>query len=168
MEAKGYPNGIGLVKLMGRESGYIAANAALAMSDVNYLLIPEVDFELYGEKGFLRVLKKRLIAKQHAVIVVAEGAASAYSVSRQLKYRTGYEIRISILGHIQRGGTPTAYDRILASRLGCYAVDTLLEGHSGTMVGIQGNKLVHLPLDDILAKKKTVDMEIYKMAGIIG
>ncbi len=154
-----------IVETMGRDSGYIALMSGLA-SGAEAILVPEV--EINYDNLADKLLKRRLAGKVNSVIVVAEGAASAYSVSRQLKYRTGYEIRISILGHIQRGGTPTAYDRILASRLSCFAVDTLLEGHSGSMVGIQGDKLVHLPLDDILAKKKTIDLDIYKMAGLIG
>ena len=154
-----------IVETMGRDSGYIALMSGLA-SGAESILVPEVEIN-YDELAD-KLLKRRLAGKVNSVIVVAEGAASAYSVSRQLKYRTGYEIRISILGHIQRGGTPTAYDRILASRLGAYAVDTLLEGHSGSMVGVQGNNLVHVSLDDILAKKKTIDLEIYKLAGLIG
>jgi 6-phosphofructokinase 1 len=154
-----------IVETMGRDSGYIALMSGLA-SGAEAILVPEVEIN-YDELAD-KLLKRRMAGKVNSVILVAEGAASAYSVSRQLKYRTGYEIRISILGHIQRGGTPTAFDRILAARLGAYSVDVLLQGHSGTMVGVQGNDLVYLPLDDILAKKKSIDLDIYKLAGIIG
>jgi 6-phosphofructokinase 1 len=74
VEAKGAPMGVGLVKIMGRQSGHIATGAALAMSDVNYVLIPEVPFDLEGEKGFLKVLEERLRQRSHCVILVAEGA----------------------------------------------------------------------------------------------
>jgi 6-phosphofructokinase 1 len=85
-EASGYPNGIGLIKLMGRHSGFIAATAALAQQDVNFVLIPEVEFDLEGPQGFLSALESRLKARSHAVIVVAEGAGQSFFMDNSQEY----------------------------------------------------------------------------------
>ena len=180
MEAHSQINGIGLVKLMGRESGFIAAGTALASHETNFCLIPEVPFELEGENGLLAHLEKRLENRGHAVIVVAEGAKDkeeakmdkktfkkhradmkysiAYRVAQELEEATGLESRVSVLGYLQRGGTPVAYDRILATQFGTAAADFLARGEFGKLVALQNGKIVGVPLQEIAGLVKNVPL----------
>jgi len=88
-------------------------------------------------------------------------------VARHLEHRIGYETRITILGHVQRGGSPTAFDRILALRMGARAVDTLLSGEHGVMMALKRGEVVSVPLSDALSKKKTIDLSLYELALIL-
>ncbi len=97
-EAEAYPNGIGLIKLMGRHSGFLAATAALAQQDANFVLIPEVDIDLYGENGFLPALENRLKTRNHAVVIVAEGAGQNFFENREKKYDPSGNIVLQDIG----------------------------------------------------------------------
>lgn len=153
-----------IIEVMGRESGYIALSAGLA-GGAETIMIPErpTSIEEICEKlnrGYKR-------GKLHSIIIVAEGAASGIEVGREIKLKTGFDTKVTILGHLQRGGTPTAYDRILASRLGAKAVDLLISGETCKMVGIASGEVVSVDLESVIGKKKDVDLEMYHLAGIL-
>ena len=105
--------------------------------------------------------------KLHSIIIVAEGAGDVMEISREIRELTQLDVRVTILGHIQRGGSPTAFDRIMASRMGAKAVELLITGKSNRMVGIQSNKIVHYDIDYVLSQETNIDLEIYDLAGIL-
>jgi 6-phosphofructokinase 1 len=174
VEAKGAPMGIGMVKIMGRQSGHIAVGAALAQGDVNFVLIPEIPFDLNGENGFLRALEKRLTPSGHCVILVAEGAGQELirrdeqtvetDASGNLRLldigmflRThiedyfkskGLEINLKYIdpSYIIRSVPANASDRIYCGALGQYAVHAGMCGKTGMLVGLMKDEYVHLPL----------------------
>ncbi|AFG36023.1 6-phosphofructokinase [Fervidobacterium pennivorans DSM 9078] len=153
-----------IVEVMGRSSGYIATVSGL-VTGAEAIIIPEVPVNY--EELANKLLEERERGKINCIVVVAEGAASAYTVARHLEYRIGYETRITILGHIQRGGSPTAFDRLLASRMGVAAVEALMRGESSVMTALQGGKITTVKLDEVLKEKKRLDMELVKLAGIL-
>lgn len=182
-EAEGYPNGIGLIKLMGRHSGFIAATAVLAQQDVNFLLIPEVDFDLEGPKGLLHVLEKRLAERGHAVIVVAEGAGQKFfetqltqrDASGNIKLKDigvylkevisayfeakGIEVSIKYIdpSYMIRSLPANANDRVFCNFLGRAAVHAGMAGKTNLLVGHWNNHFVHVPLRMVAGKRKQVD-----------
>ena len=182
-EAEGYPNGIGLIKLMGRHSGFIAATAVLAQQDVNFVLIPEVDFDLEGPNGLLNALEKRLVQRKHAVIVVAEGAGQKFfenekneqdaSGNIKLKdigiylkeamraYFTGKGIDISLKyidpSYMIRSLPANANDRVFCNFLGRNAVHAGVSGKTDMLIGHWNNQFVHVPMKLIAAKRKKVN-----------
>ncbi|SMB99150.1 6-phosphofructokinase [Thermanaeromonas toyohensis ToBE] len=151
-----------IIEVMGRGSGQLALAAGLA-GGAESILIPErpIDYDEIVN----RLEKGRKRGKLHSIIVVAEGVGSALEVSKEIARRTALESRVTILGHIQRGGNPTAFDRILASRLGARAVELLVSGISGKMVGIRENRIVDVDLEEVLAGKKDIDQEVYELAN---
>ncbi len=153
-----------IVEVMGRRSGYIALMAGLA-TGAEAVIIPElpVDYESIAD----RILEQRKRGKINSIIVVAEGASNAYSVARHLEHRIGYETRITILGHVQRGGTPTVFDRLLGLRMGARAVDALLEGKAGIMICLKEGKITEVPLMEALKREKKVDPNLYELAKIL-
>jgi len=153
-----------IVEVMGRSSGYIATVSGL-VTGAEAIIIPEVPVNY--EELANKLLEERERGKINCIVVVAEGAASAYTVARHLEYRIGYETRITILGHIQRGGSPMAFDRLLASRMGVAAVEALMRGESSVMTALQGGKITTVKLDEVLKEKKRLDMELVKLAGIL-
>ncbi|MDS1030735.1 6-phosphofructokinase [Bacillota bacterium LX-D] len=153
-----------VVEVMGRNSGQIALAAGIA-SGAESILIPE--YEPNYTEVSERLLRGRNRGKLHSIILVAEGVGGAIKVSEEIEERTGLATKVSILGHIQRGGTPTAFDRILASRMGAKAVELLLEGSSNQMIGIEQNKIVNYDISWALKQKKEIDLEMYQLAGIL-
>ncbi|MCL5033147.1 MAG: 6-phosphofructokinase [Thermotogae bacterium] len=153
-----------IVETMGRNCGYIALISGLT-TGAEAILIPEVkvDYQALGDK----LLAGRKRGKINSIVVVAEGAASAYTVARHLENRTGYETRVTILGHIQRGGSPSVSDRLLASRMGSAAVQAFIDGQSNVMIGIQGNNIVSVDLNRALQKKKELDLSLYDLANTL-
>lgn len=183
-EATSASNGIGLVKLMGRYSGFIATAAALALPDVNFALIPESDFDLEGPRGFLEALKKRLILRKHAVIVVAEGAGQKFFKDRpELRDASG-NIRLQDIGlhlkdvinaYFQEQNMPTtlkyidpsytirsvaanANDHVLCGFLGRNAVHAGMAGKTRMLVGLCNNRFVHIPMEATVGKRKQVEV----------
>lgn len=174
VEAKGAPNGIGLVKIMGRQSGHIAAGAALAQTDVNFVLIPEVPFDLEGEKGFLKAVEKRLRESSHCVILVAEGAGQEHirqegqnqetdasgnprllDIGTFLKAKIeeycakiGLEINLKYIdpSYTIRSVPANASDSMYCGALGQYAVHAGMAGKTGMLVGLRKDEYVHIPL----------------------
>lgn len=153
-----------IIEVMGRHSGYIATVSGL-VTGAEAIIIPEVPVNY--EELSNKLLQEKERGKINCIVVVAEGAASAYTVARHLEHRIGYETRITILGHIQRGGSPTAFDRLLASRMGVAAVDTLMNGESYVMTALQGGNIVTVKLDEVLKEKKRLDMDLVKLAGLL-
>jgi len=153
-----------IIEVMGRSSGYIATVSGL-VTGAEAVIVPEVpvDYEELSKK----LLEERERGKINCIVVVAEGAASAYTVARHLEHRIGYETRITILGHIQRGGSPTAFDRLLASRMGVAAIDSLMKGESYVMTALQSGSIVTVKLDEVLKAKKKLDMDLVKLAAIL-
>lgn len=150
-----------VVEVMGRDAGDLALWAGLA-DGAESILIPEKKDDL---KEVISRLKRGVErGKRHSIIIVAEGVGSAFDYSEQIKKETNLETRVTVLGHIQRGGSPTANDRVLASRLGAKAVELLLEGKAGRMVGIQNNKLVDHDINEILKESHSIDEEMYQLS----
>jgi 6-phosphofructokinase 1 len=154
-----------LIEVMGRECGYLAVMSGIA-GGAEMILCPEVPTRLEAVADALKDAYLR--GKAHCIMVVAEGyKPGVEAVAQFLKDRReelGFEVRTTVLGHVQRGGSPTAFERLLATRLGSAAVEALLRGESGVMVGLMGNNLVLTPLDEVVSQPKTLDLELYHMA----
>ncbi|MDI9636824.1 6-phosphofructokinase [Kamptonema cortianum] len=145
-----------VVEVMGRNNGFIAVEVALA-AGAEAVLIPEMQFSLLEICDNLRQARTR--GKRSSIIVVAEGAARAGDIKDFVQKNTGFEARESVLGHIQRGGSPTSFDRVLALRLGALAANRLISGATGEMVGVEGTKLVQHPLSYVLSSQREIDPE---------
>ncbi|MFD2117298.1 6-phosphofructokinase [Paenibacillus yanchengensis] len=150
-----------VVEVMGRHCGDIALHAGLA-SGAETILVPEVPFDLNEVSERMRV--NFATGKRHSIIVVAEGAGKGDDVARVIHEKSGIEPRVTVLGHIQRGGTPTAVDRILASRLGDFAVRQLMNGDSGKACGVVNGQLVTTDIDKVVHTKRAFNMELYELA----
>jgi len=150
-----------IIEVMGRNAGDIALWSGLA-GGAESILIPENPKEI--EQIISRIEQGHARGKKHSIIVVAEGVSSAGDIAEQLKKQGNIETRVTVLGHIQRGGSPTAYDRILASRLGSEAVELLLNGEAGKMVGIQNNRIVSHNIGEILKEQHCCDNELINLA----
>lgn len=150
-----------VVEVMGRHCGDIALYAGLA-SGAEAILVPEVPFEVKDIS--LRMKDNFEKGKRHGIVVVAEGVCSGEDVAKGITKYSGIEPRVTVLGHIQRGGTPTHNDRILASRLADYAVQRLQEGDSGKGVGIVNGEFVATDMEKIISTKKSFNLDLYNLA----
>ncbi len=153
-----------IVEVMGRESGQIALYAGLS-GGAETILIPEEPLNM--DDVIFKLQRGINRGKLHSIIVVAEGVASGMAVGEEIRQRTGLETRITILGHLQRGGMPTAMDRVLASRMGAKAVDLLREGANKQMVGMVAQELVATDLGEGLDKKRELNRSIWELAAIL-
>lgn len=157
-----------LIEVMGRDCGYLALMSAIA-GGAESVVIPEV--ETHPEKIAERICQAYEKGKAHAIVVVAEGAI--YNASKLDAYfkehedRLGFSLRVSILGHIQRGGSPGAFDRILASRLGFAAIECLDNNQTGVLVGWEKSKIKTTPLEEVVSHKKGLDMGLLELAKIL-
>ena len=182
-ESAGYPNGIGLIKLMGRYSGFIAATSALAQQDVNFVLIPEIDFDIEGPNGLLASLEERLRQRQHAVIVVAEGAGQKHIKSDKDEVDASGNLKLKDIGlflkdtisawfksknieislkyidpsYIIRSLPANANDHVFCSFLGRDAVHAAMAGKTKLIVGNWSNHFVHIPMSASAEKRKQVN-----------
>ncbi len=152
-----------VIEVMGRYSGLIAVNAGLACG-ADFILIPEREVDL---AGIAKDIKENRKDKRHTLIITAEGVAKASEVASSIKLLVGREVRVSVLGHIQRGGSPTALDRILAAEFGRKAVDLLLKNESDRMVGIKAMKIITHKFGDILETAKGIDQSLYDLVNIL-
>lgn len=152
-----------VVEVMGRHAGYLALNVGIACGATS-ILIPEIEYDF--ERDVLdRIHKTAATGKKHFIIVVAEGVTEKVTkIAQQIEEITGIETRATILGHVQRGGSPSLADRVLASRMGYEAVKLLMEGKSNRVVAIQNDTLVDFDIEDALRMKKTLDRSLYDMA----
>ncbi len=173
-----------VAEVMGRHAGWIAVEAGIA-GGADVILIPEVPIDI--EEVCAQLKKRHSRGKNFSIVVVAEGAqfkegemvlqeqkldefghvrlgGIGEQLGKEIEKRTGYETRVSVLGHIQRGGSPTAFDRILGTRFGVKAVELIKENKFSRMVALSGNKIIDVPLEEAVKELKTVDKEFYDMA----
>jgi ATP-dependent phosphofructokinase / diphosphate-dependent phosphofructokinase len=178
-------NRVIVLEVMGRYTGWIATYAGIA-GGADAILVPERRFDLEEVCNHIRSRHAR--GRTFSILVVAEGARPiegqeatrteqrdqfghvrlggiGVDLERQIEDRTGYETRVTILGHTQRGGTPTAYDRVLATRFGIAAIDAVADG-AGTMVALRGTDIVRVPLGDAVGELKTLDPDLYETAQV--
>ena len=150
-----------VVEVMGRNTGFLALYVGIAVG-ATAVLIPEHenDFQL---NVIERIQASRLAGNTHFMIVVAEGAGSALEIGKQIKDAIGIEPRVTVLGHIQRGGSPSARDREIATRMGYYAVKAFAEGRGNSIIATKEGDIVELPIEEALAMKKHLQMERYKI-----
>jgi 6-phosphofructokinase 1 len=184
-EAQGAFNGIALVKLMGRDSGFIAAHAALAIQEVNFVLIPEISFDLFGENGFLNALKKRLEERHHAVVVVAEGAGQDLFESKTQERDASGNLKLKDIGiflkdkikaefsalgfpfslkyidpsYIIRSAPANANDSKFCNLLAQNAVHAAVAGKTDFVIGYWNNQYTLMPIPMVVAKRKKIDVE---------
>jgi 6-phosphofructokinase 1 len=154
-----------IIETMGRGSGYLALMSGIATGS-EAVLIPEVKYDL--EKIAERIKKRYADGKVSNIIIVAEGTATAYHVGRQLSKIAGIVSKITVLGHLQRGGSPSGFDRVLGSRLGSAAVLRLLQGESGCMVGLIKGHVEATSFDDVFRNKKELGPNLIKLAEVLG
>jgi 6-phosphofructokinase 1 len=154
------------IEVMGRSSGFIALHSGLC-GGAEAILIPEVTGEVNELAALLKENRKK--GKLCNIVVVAEGDESggAFTIANMIKTLTGLDYRVTILGHIQRGGSPTAADRLLATRLAAAAVEALLAGKRNVMAGISGNDVVLSPFEQIWDCKKEPDLGLLKLAKLL-
>lgn len=175
-----------VVEVMGRHAGWIALEAGLA-GGADVILIPEIPIDIEEVCGLIKRRHGR--GKTFSIVVVAEGAKfkqgtmvvqeeklDAFGhirlggigelLAKEIESKTGYETRVSVLGHIQRGGTPSAFDRVLGTRLGVKAVELVKNKKFGKMVALSGNKIVDVPIEEAVSALKTVDKEYYDLAKV--
>ncbi|RME15751.1 MAG: 6-phosphofructokinase [Bdellovibrio sp.] len=155
-----------IVEVMGRDSGFIASAVGLAGGAEN-IFIPE---EPYSIKSIIKSIKESIRkGKKSSILVTAEGQkpGRAYDLAEALRKQGGFEAKVCILGHIQRGGSPSATDRILASQFGFMGVEELRRGHCDIFVGIKNNQFVSTPLQEAINKKKDIDKKFLKLIHIL-
>ncbi|HDK26453.1 MAG TPA: 6-phosphofructokinase [Candidatus Atribacteria bacterium] len=153
-----------VIEVMGRNSGYLALMGGIA-GGVEVILIPEIPYNL--PEIALKLKKGYQRGKTHCIIIIAEGVGKTNEVYKYLEDEVGFETRVTILGYLQRGGSPSAFDRILASRLGGAAVELLIKGETGKMVGLIGNKIESTDLETVLSQQKTISQDIYDLALVL-
>lgn len=154
-----------VVEVMGRKAGYIALNVGIS-TGAEVILLPEIPFD-FGKDVVKRLLECRNKGKHHYVVIVAEGAGDAQEIAKQIKDATGIESNATTLGYVQRGGSPTLRDRLMASRMGHTAVECLLQGRYNRIVVMKGNTISDLDIDEAVSMTKTISPEDYEQAKII-
>lgn len=175
-----------VVEVMGRHAGWIALESGIA-GGADVVLIPELPIDIDEVCSFIK--KRHQRGKSFSIVVVAEGAQFKQGtmvlqeekldefghvrlggigerLAAEIEKKTGYETRVSVLGHVQRGGTPTAFDRILGTRFGVKAVELVQKKKFGRMAALSGNKIIDVPLEDAVTALKTVDKELYEIAQV--
>jgi 6-phosphofructokinase 1 len=154
-----------LIEVMGRDCGYLALMGGVA-GGAEMVLIPEVETTL--EEVAQGLLDAYIRGKAHCIIVVAEGykpgCQAIVDYLRERREELGFDVRLTVLGHIQRGGSPSAFDRLLATRLGAAAVTELYKGHYGQMVGIRGREIITTPLEEVASSSIELDLDLYNLA----
>lgn len=153
-----------VIEVMGRNNGFIALECALACG-AEAVLLPEVPYSLMEICESLK--SQRAKGKLSSIVVVAEGAARGTDVCDFIALHTKFEARAVVLGHMQRGGTPTAFDRVLALRLGASAANRLISGFSGEMVGVESGRLVSHPLSYVLSQGKKIDPDKLRLVELM-
>jgi 6-phosphofructokinase 1 len=153
-----------IIEVMGRERGFIALTVGLACG-AEIILVPEIKYNLTNISQELERGKKS--GKKSSIIVMAEGAGAAYAIAHQIRDITGYEVRVSVVGYIQRGGSPTARSVNLANLFGHQAVRALMRAKSAKMVGWERGKVVILPLDYSTRHRKEIDENLYRLAQVL-
>ena len=154
-----------VIEVMGRNSGYLASVAAIA-SGAEYALVPEREFDLCE---ICQQLRQRFEeGRDNAIIILAEGVAKGQDIADSIKDAIGFETRVTVLGHYQRGGAPTVFDRLLASRFGKKSIELLLDGDHGMMAGLSCNSITTTPLEDVIKGTKSPQDEMLRLAEVLG
>ena len=153
-----------IIEVMGRNCGYLALASGIACG-AEAIIIPEVPYNI--DKIADLLYKRYRQGKTNSIVIVAEGAASAYEIHRKLKGLVGYETRITVLGHYQRGGYTSVFDRILGSRFGRVAVELLINGKSGLMVGLWDGIVRPIEITKVINTKKLLDFKLLKLAEVL-
>ena len=154
-----------VVEVMGRGAGYLALEAGIAVGATS-IIVPEVEYDIERDV-IARIREFQKTGKKHFIVIVAEGVGGTAEIAKKIEAETGVESRATILGHVQRGGSPTARDRIMASQMGSRAVDLLTQGIGNRVVGIRDNKIVDFDIFEALKMTKTIDMKDYELADEI-
>ena len=155
-----------VVEVLGRDSGFLAVMSAIA-SGADAVMVPEFETE---PEELLELLNESYDkGKPRFTVVAAEGAAPSAGEFRDFVNDAGgsYQADLTVLGHIQSGGSPTSFDRVLASRLGAAAVEALADDESGKMVGLCGDEICRAPLDEIVGRERSLDPDLYRLAGVL-
>jgi 6-phosphofructokinase 1 len=150
-----------VIETMGRDTGHIALDAGLA-SGAESILVPEIEMPL--DDVSQRILRAHARGKSHSIIMMAEGYGHGFDVARQIQEQTGLETRVIVLGHLQRGGSPLASDRIIASRLGARAAELLVAGQHGVQVGLISGDYVSTPLAEVTSRHREINLHLYELA----
>ncbi len=151
-----------VVEVMGRRAGWLALNAGIAVGATS-ILVPEVSYDF--QKDIVdRMQATARTGKHHFIIIVAEGVGHVQELAEKIEEVTGVEARATVLGHVQRGGSPTARDRVLASRMGNYAVRLLQQGKENRVVAIQNDHVCDFDITEALAMKKAFDLDLYRVS----
>ncbi|MEG0128597.1 6-phosphofructokinase [Clostridium sp.] len=153
---------VSIIEVMGRSCGDIALYAGIA-AGAESVIIPEVEFDF--DSLCRSVIETKVLGKLHYIVVVAEGAGRAQDIAEKVEKCTSVQARATVPGHIQRGGSPSAFDRLLATKFGAYAVESLENGESQVVIGIKNNKIIHMDIDEALSLEKTVDEDLYRLAN---
>lgn len=151
-----------VVEVMGRGAGYLALEAGIAVGATS-IIVPEVEYDIERDV-IARIREFQKTGKKHFIVIVAEGVGGTAEIAKKIEAETGVESRVTILGHVQRGGSPTARDRIMASQMGSRAVDLLTQGIGNRVVGIRDNKIVDFDIFEALKMTKTINMKDYELA----
>ena len=151
-----------VVEVMGRGAGYLALEAGIAVGATS-IIVPEVEYDIERDV-IARIREFQKTGKKHFIVIVAEGVGGTAEIAKKIEAETGVESRATILGHVQRGGSPTARDRIMASQMGSRAVDLLTQSIGNRVVGIRDNKIVEFDIFEALKMPKTIDMKDYELA----
>lgn len=151
-----------VVEVMGRGAGYLALEAGIAVGATS-IIVPEVEYDIERDV-IARIREFQKTGKKHFIVIVAEGVGGTAEIAKKIEAETGVESRATILGHVQRGGSPTARDRIMASQMGSRAVDLLTQGIGNRVVGIKDNKIVDFDIFEALKMTKTIDIKDYELA----
>lgn len=151
-----------VVEVMGRGAGYLALEAGIAVGATS-IIVPEVEYDIERDV-IARIREFQKTGKKHFIVIVAEGVGGTAEIAKKIEAETGVESRATILGHVQRGGSPTARDRIMASQMGSRAVDLLTQSIGNRVIGIRDNKIVDFDIFEALKMTKTIDMKDYELA----
>lgn len=154
-----------VVEVMGRRCGDIALQTGISCG-ATAILVPEVDFNIEDDV-ISRIVETKKLGKQHFIVVVAEGVGGSVDLAKYIEKRTGIESRATILGHVQRGGSPTVRDRVVASQMGYAAVQLLAEGKSKRVVAMKDGKIVDYDITEALNMKRVFDIDLYNVAKTI-
>ena len=151
-----------VVEVMGRKAGYIALNSGIACGATT-ILIPEVPYD-FERDVIERMRRTQKTGKRHFIIIVAEGIGGTQEMAKRIEEETGVETRATILGHVQRGGSPSVRDRVVGSKMGCLAVELLKKGIGNRVVAMQKDEIVDFDIFEALNMHKTIDMNVYNLA----
>jgi 6-phosphofructokinase 1 len=155
-----------IVEVMGRNSGYLASTSAIA-TGAEFAIVPEIEFDL--SEMCHRLRRRYEEGRTNALIILAEGVGNAQSIADGIKDTVGFETRVTVLGHYQRGGAPSVFDRLLGSRFGRKSVELLLNGTKGVMVGLSCSSVITTPLETVAnGGPKKLNEDLLRMADILG